>query len=350
MKIISYNIHSFFAAANSFEGFKSNFPKIFDGRKFDRIYILKGGPGTGKSTLMRKVGQSFEKFDLDITYVYCSSDPKSLDGVIIKKENTQYAIIDGTSPHMTDPLYPGAVEVLVNLGEGFDKQSLSLQKERIIELNTLKSEAYKSAYKFLSLAGDIYNGITEIFYNNDVYSKAEKLANEILKNNIHDTIGNCTSSDYFIGAYGKDGYVRLELPCINKEYISLTGDGFTEYAVIREIKKTLAEDRLIEDVFYSPLTTKMIDAVITPDIIIATDKCGCLSLGTESIALDLPYEYTVMRGFYRDAMEMSRNHFAKASEYHFMLEDIYSRNIDFTYNEKLTHAIIEEISESIMQI
>ena len=347
MKKISYNIHSFFAAANSFDGFKSNFPQIFDGRKFDRIYILKGGPGTGKSTLMRKVGHCFEKPDIDITYIYCSSDTKSLDGVIIKKENMHYAIIDGTSPHMTDPLYPGAVEVLVNLGEGFDTQSLSRQKEKIIELNTLKSEAYKSAYKFLSLAGNIFNNIFDVFYNSDVYSKAEKLANEILKNNIHDTIGVCTSSDYLVGAYGKDGYVRLDLPCIKKEYISLTGDGFTEYAVIREIKKALAEDRLTENVFYSPLTTKMIDAVITPDMIISTDRCGYLSFDTESIAGHLPYEYTVMCGFYRDAMEMSRNRFAKASEFHFMLEEIYSQNIDFSHNEKLTRSIIEEISESI---
>jgi Mrp family chromosome partitioning ATPase len=46
----------FFAAANTEMGFRSLFDEIFAPEKFRRIYILKGGPGTGKSTLMRNLG------------------------------------------------------------------------------------------------------------------------------------------------------------------------------------------------------------------------------------------------------------------------------------------------------
>ena len=48
----------FFAAANSFNGFVSYFDCIFDSKDFSKIYVLKGGPGTGKSSLMRSVKEN----------------------------------------------------------------------------------------------------------------------------------------------------------------------------------------------------------------------------------------------------------------------------------------------------
>ena len=44
-------IPEYFAAANSYEGFISFFDNIFNSEKFDRIYVIKGGPGTGKTVM-----------------------------------------------------------------------------------------------------------------------------------------------------------------------------------------------------------------------------------------------------------------------------------------------------------
>ena len=44
----------YFAAANTYKGFESFFDEIFNTEKLERIYILKGGPGAGKSTLMQR--------------------------------------------------------------------------------------------------------------------------------------------------------------------------------------------------------------------------------------------------------------------------------------------------------
>ena len=46
----------FFAGANSAEGFFSCFDSLYDPEK-DSFYILKGGPGTGKSTLMKRLSE-----------------------------------------------------------------------------------------------------------------------------------------------------------------------------------------------------------------------------------------------------------------------------------------------------
>ena len=49
------NNEKYFAAANSYKGFKSYFDRIFAPEQFDRIYIIKGGPGTGKSSIMKNI-------------------------------------------------------------------------------------------------------------------------------------------------------------------------------------------------------------------------------------------------------------------------------------------------------
>jgi ABC-type nitrate/sulfonate/bicarbonate transport system ATPase subunit len=59
--------------------------------------ILKGGPGCGKSSLMRRVAQAMEEKGASVEYIACSGDPDSLDAVVFPALNT--AIVDGTAPH-----------------------------------------------------------------------------------------------------------------------------------------------------------------------------------------------------------------------------------------------------------
>ena len=45
-----------------------------------QMYLIKSGPGCGKSTMMRKIA---EASPLPVQRIHCSSDPDSLDGVIL---------------------------------------------------------------------------------------------------------------------------------------------------------------------------------------------------------------------------------------------------------------------------
>lgn len=121
----------------------------------ERKIILKGGPGVGKSTLMKKMGQIFSEKDLDIEYHWCSSDPHSLDGVVIGKQ--QVCLLDGTAPHVVDPVYPGAVDEIINLGEYWNRSKLKAAREQIIKLNQEISFYFKAAYQRLQLAGIAYD-------------------------------------------------------------------------------------------------------------------------------------------------------------------------------------------------
>ena len=74
----------YFAASNSCRGFVSYYPACFGTDSgVEKLYIMKGGPGTGKSRFMRDVATYAVDRGADVTYYYCSSDAASLDGVII---------------------------------------------------------------------------------------------------------------------------------------------------------------------------------------------------------------------------------------------------------------------------
>lgn len=86
----------YFLGANSPSGFYSLYDHLLPPEVARAIYILKGGPGCGKSTLMRKIGAWAEETGLNTEYIVCSGDPDSLDAVLLPDKHT--AIVDGTAP------------------------------------------------------------------------------------------------------------------------------------------------------------------------------------------------------------------------------------------------------------
>lgn len=123
---------SFFMAANSGKGFFSLFDEIHSPREGWKLYVIKGGPGTGKSSLMKKIAEISEEKGYFCERIFCSSDPDSLDGVVIPA--LKVSIADGTSPHIIEPKYPGVSEKIINLGECWDEKILKKNSEHIFTL------------------------------------------------------------------------------------------------------------------------------------------------------------------------------------------------------------------------
>lgn len=128
-------------------GFFSYYDYILKSHEANRIIILKGGPGTGKSTFMKKVEKHLLELGYETEILHCSSDPNSLDGVCAREIG--FLILDGTSPHIVDPKCPGAVDEIINLGECWDKDEIAKNKAKIIEISEKNSSYYKDAYRYL---------------------------------------------------------------------------------------------------------------------------------------------------------------------------------------------------------
>ena len=146
--MVENNCRSFyFAAINSGNGFISKFEELFFSDNIKHRYIIKGGPGTGKSSFIRRVGESSARRGLPVEYYYCSSDTNSLDGAVIGES---IAVFDGTSPHSYDTVLPGVRDEIINLGQFWNAKKLSENEFKIRECSRVKSEAYKRAYGYLS--------------------------------------------------------------------------------------------------------------------------------------------------------------------------------------------------------
>jgi len=74
-------------------------------RNLERRILIKGLPGTGKSTLMKALGEEGEKRGFDVLYGWCGLDPNGVD--LISFPELSICLIDATAPHAYDPEKPG---------------------------------------------------------------------------------------------------------------------------------------------------------------------------------------------------------------------------------------------------
>lgn len=140
-----------FLGANSGKGFASLYEGFCRGDG-DFLRVIKGGPGCGKSTFMRSIGEAAERCGMEVEYILCSGDPASLDGVYLPALGLGYC--DGTAPHIMDPECFGASGDYLDLGGFCDTMRL---RERALELERLTlsyRRRYARAYSLLRAAAN----------------------------------------------------------------------------------------------------------------------------------------------------------------------------------------------------
>ena len=137
-----------FAGGNTASGFHSFFEHVIP-HSARRVWVIKGGPGVGKSRLMQSIGEVMQR-QRQVEYFHCSSDPRSLDGLVIPELGV--AFLDGTSPHIVDPKFPGAVDEIVNLGDYWQQAALQANRAQIESLTTEIGRLFRRAYGYLGCA------------------------------------------------------------------------------------------------------------------------------------------------------------------------------------------------------
>ena len=68
-------------------------------------YFVKGRPGSGKSTMLKKIAEQAEERGYTVEIYHCGFDPHSLDMVIVRE--LDFAIFDSTAPHEYFPTRNG---------------------------------------------------------------------------------------------------------------------------------------------------------------------------------------------------------------------------------------------------
>lgn len=141
----------FFLGSKTMSGFRSLFDQLLVPEANLSVSILKGGPGTGKSTLIKRVAEALLQKGHALEFIPCASDPFSLDAFVDYESRT--AIIDGTAPHLLDPAFPGVAQRIVDLGAAWDGAALLEKKAEIVSLSRASNLCHARASALLAAAG-----------------------------------------------------------------------------------------------------------------------------------------------------------------------------------------------------
>jgi hypothetical protein len=145
--IMKGKVRYMYPGANTPLGFYSFYEHLLPQRNAKKIFCIKGGPGTGKSTFIKGIGEFFVNKNENVDLFRCSADPESFDGVLLK--NRSVLILDGTSPHIVDPHNPAAVDKIIDFGIFWNENKIKKHRDEIINCNEKISRLYGVAYGYL---------------------------------------------------------------------------------------------------------------------------------------------------------------------------------------------------------
>lgn len=169
---------AYFLGANSPSGFHSLYDELSDPAHMTALYILKGGAGCGKSTLMRRVARHAEAAGLDTELIFCSGDPDSLDAVILPQKGI--AVVDGTAPHVMEASCPGAVDTYIDLSQFYDHKALQGVKSDLLTVTAEYKGHYRQAYRCLGAAGELRRNLMEAADSPELRQRLQKRAKGII--------------------------------------------------------------------------------------------------------------------------------------------------------------------------
>lgn len=351
----------YFPGGNTPDGFFSYYGDIMPQNDAGRIFCIKGGPGTGKSTLMRQIGNHYLRKGLDVDFLKCSSDPASLDGIIIKDKNT--AIIDGTAPHVTDPVNPGAVDEIINLGEYFDDEKLRNYRNEIIDLSSDISETFQYAYVYLKCANVMYRHMNRILKK---YISEETLYDFIMSVKLPGKRNAAGKRKRYFGSSITSCGMINELPGLSKEirdiYLIEVPTGYKPNVSMNFLSQIIVNQGYDVEELYCPMyPTETVEHILLPNAGIGVFTCndfhGKELFEANNVKEIIKITTKPMNGNDRERLEFLKKEavsnienatriLKNAKKNHDDLEKYYIEAMDFAAIEEIKNKIIYRIDES----
>lgn len=252
----------FFLGANSASGFYSLYDEFCSAPE-DLLHIIKGGPGTGKSTFMKQIGKAAEAHGLDVEYILCSGDPESLDGVYIPALHIGWA--DGTAPHILEPRQFGVNAVYEDLGRFCKINELADSHDKISKLTDAYKQCYQTAYQYLQAADAIHKANT-IHLPPAIETKIRMRARSKIKRELSFVHGNGHATKRFISAISCQGIhtVNETINTLCSRMCVLSSNHGIEQIFFHEIAKELEASKASYYLCPNPLSPNLTECIILP--------------------------------------------------------------------------------------
>lgn len=332
----------YYLGSNTYKGFYGLYEEAI--APLDRVFLLKGGPGTGKSSLMKKVMKEGLNRGYSVECWHCSGDPNSLDGVLLK--DLGVAVIDATAPHAVEPKIPVAKEVIINLLDCVRRDKIKDYRTYLEKLANDKKECFVRAYEHLKCGFGYFTQINRLLTDNVNMGEIDLVAREyVLKiageNGGDDKVKKKSAERRFFRAITPDGVVRFDDTMKDKKVIAVKG----EDVLIDRFVTTLVDSVGADVIFLNSYDADFVEGCVVGDVAVVRecDSPDCtVDLTDFEKKTDL-YALSRARTKLDQEIEEGVGNISKARSVHMGIERFYVSAMDFDLADKLTDRVLKDI-------
>lgn len=334
----------YFIASNSAAGFCSYYDKTFDINKFSKIYLIKGGPGTGKASLMRSIARAAEDRGLCVRYIYCSSDYESLDAVIIKE--ARVAVLDATAPHTREPSLVGAVETLVDLGAFLNEKVLAASRGLIETLTHEKQEGFARTYRYLHAYGELTENMQALtaaaLRTDKLRAYADRLADRVDGTRT----GEGGVEHLLVRSIGMKGVCTFDTYRERASVYYRISDAYeSAHILLSELSTALRERGVDLEISNDPIIPRRLNALCAKESGFTAEigsgephdsdrNVNMRRFLDPDTILQIKSEYRTVSGARDEVLALALCELEKVRRTHFILESIYGAAMDFEAKER----------------
>jgi GTPase SAR1 family protein len=347
------NYIKFLLGSNTKRGFVSLFDELRDPINGMRLYIIKGGPGSGKSSLMKRVIKHLKDKGNTMECFHCASDPSSLDAFI--DYDARIAMVDGTAPHIMDPEYPGAYDVIINMADCWDDTVLKKHKDEIISLSDNISICHNMAASCISSAAALLDNNIHIAKPYVRQNTINEFVAKLIKKLDGSDAGRIKKRLLSAVSVGETVFFSETIEMLSKNiYVIPDMWGAASKALLNKLHSSASLLDIEQIVCYCSIRTPdKIDHIIFPSAGITVTTANhfhSISDSKHHIIHDLmkPLPKITQEQMSRhlnkakELIDMAGEHVRKAKLLHDDLESYYIKAMDFTKVDQIFDKVISE--------
>lgn len=259
-----------FSSSNTNQGFYTFIPELITG--LQKVYILKGAVGSGKSTFIRLIGEAMSEQGYDVEFWISAADQITPDGVYIPQ--LQAAVVNGSLPQPIDPQYPAAWETIINLDD-YRNRELTEGYRSVINEQVDEFQRYSDkASSTLKNAARIKEQIKKVISGHLNIEKMGKLTNDIAAAIMENPV---REEHYFASAITPAGVINYINEISNdcqKRYILKGPPGSGKSTIINEIALRAKQQGHFMEYYHCGLNIESITMVIIRNLQLALVDAG----------------------------------------------------------------------------
>ncbi len=350
-----------FAGGNTTLGFFSYYDQIMTQSEANHIFCIKGGPGVGKSSIMKKIGKKMTGLEFNVEYHHCSSDPNSLDALVIPA--LKVALIDGTSPHIVDPKNPGAVDEIINLGQYWDEEKIKLNKDNILKTNAEIKRHFSKAYQYLKSAKEVYQTyeLTEslAFKHHEFNLVKANFINDLFKDiPITNKVGK--TRNLFGFALTPLGITQFRDTIIcncDRRYVIKESVGASSESLMNEVINEAVKRGFYVECYHTPIKVEKVEDILIPELKLSIsadnqynhfdfeydNELNLLELLDKNILSRYINEINDDKELFEVLLYKGLHYINKAKSLHDKLEEYYIPHMNFKEIDSLLDELINKI-------